>query len=135
MSKIIKFVLRQPYSHSEYVVSDWLTVGTDLSRPVSIQPFGYNISDVEIWRLKHDVDEDQDDIIIEFLQKATKIKYDWWEAVCVGLRLPFKHKKDRYICISLIIQAMEKAGVIPEGTNKKYAAFDVFTKSGYFTKC
>jgi hypothetical protein len=130
---IIKLFLKQKYIHSEYVISDWLTVGTDLSRPVSVMPFGYNIADIDIYRMVYPPTENQQTIIIEELQKHTKIKYDWWEAVCVGLGIPTKDDK-RYICISLIVSALEKAGCIPEGIGHEYKGFDVFTKSGYFEK-
>ena len=130
-SGIIKLFLRQKYTHSEYVVSDWLTMGTDLIRPVSVAPFGYNIADVDIYRLKTSLTHEQEEIVIEFLQKATKIKYDWWEAVCVGLGLPNK-QNSRYICISLIVQALEDAKCLPKGTHEQYRGFDVFTESGYF---
>jgi hypothetical protein len=119
---IIKLFLKQPYIHAEYVIGDWLTVGTDLSRPVSVRPFGYNMADVEIWRLKSELTERQQAIIVEELQKSTKIKYDWWEAVCVGLGVPTKDDK-RYICISLIVSALQKAGCLPEAIcdNVKYS--------------
>ena len=70
-------------------------------------------------------------LIIEFLQKSTKIKYDWWEAICVGLGLP-NRENSRYICISLIVQALEAAGCMPIGVHKLHRGFGVFTESGYF---
>jgi hypothetical protein len=151
---LIKFFLKQPYIHAEYVISDWLTVGTDLSRPVSVRPFGYNMADIEIWRLKAPLTLEQQAIIVEELQKSTKLKYDWWEAVCVGLGIPTKDDK-RYICISLIINALKKANALHCGNFASkdgvknpcgalhcsvkdrvgsYKGFNVFTKSGYFER-
>ena len=128
---LVKNFLRQEYIHSEYVVSDWLTMGTDLSRPVSVSPFGYNISEIDIYRLKMPPTERQKEIIIEELQKATKLKYDWWEAACLGLCIPIRDN-GRYICISLITEILEKAGCICEGCHRRFKGFDIFTKSGYF---
>ena len=130
---VVKICLKQEYIHSEYVISDWLTMGTDLKRPVSISAFGYNISDIDIYRLKVPPTEKQTEIIIEELQKATKMKYDRWEAVCVGLGLPIRDNS-RYICISLITEALEKAGCLCQGCHRRFKGFDIFTSSGYFER-
>ena len=127
----VKAFLRQKYIHSEYVISDWLTMGTDIKRPVSVLPFGYKISEIDIYRLKKPPTDRQREIIIEELQKASKMKYDWWEAICAGFSIPVRDN-NRYICISLITEALEKAGCICIGCHRRFKGFDIFTESGYF---
>lgn len=135
-SKLITTFLndKNGYIHSEYVIDNWLTVGADISRPVSIHPFGYNLKEIDIFRYIGDISPRQENIITEYIQKATKTSYDIPEAVCVGLGLPCKGKDENYICISLITEIMEKAGMLPKGIGEKYPGFTVFTDSGYFQK-
>lgn len=133
-SGIIKFFLKSDYSHSEYVVDDWLTFGTDFSHPASIHPFGYNLGDIDIFRYNHDITGYQKHIITEELQKSTKLDYDGIEALFVGLGLKYRGRNDRYICISLILKAMEAAEMLPPGTHTEYKDFTVFTDGKYFKK-
>ena len=132
--KVVKLFLQSEYLHSEYVVDDWLTFGTDLSRPANIHPFGYRRGDIDVFRYIRDISPLQKKIIVEELQKATALQYDWREAVCVGLGKQCRGNDQRYICISVILHAMEKAGMMPENIYKTFRDFSVFTKSGYFKK-
>ena len=132
--KITKFFLKSEYSHSEYVIDDWHTFGTDLRNPACIHNFGYNMADIEIWRYKWDISDKQKDLLTEFIQKSTKTKYDWLEALCLGLGLKYRGKDSNYVCISLILKAMEYAGLLPINTYKNYNDFSVFTNGLYFTK-
>lgn len=131
---ITKLFLRSGYSHSEYVIDDWLTFGTDLNNPACIHSFGYNMQDIEIWRYKWDISDKQKELLVEFIQKSTKTKYDWLEALCLGLGLKYKGRDNRYVCISLILRAMEYAELLPKNTYKNYTDFSVFTSELYFTK-
>lgn len=135
-SKVIDTFLddKDGYVHSEYVVDDWMTVGTDIKRPVSIHPFGYNLNEIDIYRYIGEITPRQKEIITESIQKLTKTKYDVLEAVCLGAGLSCKGKKNNFICITLITQIMEKAGMLPKGTINNYKGFSVFTESGYFKK-
>ena len=133
-SGIIRFFLKSDYSHSEYVVADWLTFGTDLSRPASIHPFGYNLGDIDIFRYRWDISEEQKNIITKELQKCAKLNYDKMEAFFVGMGLKYRGRADRYICISIILKAMETAGMLPEGIHTDYQSFTVFTDGKYFKK-
>jgi DNA modification methylase len=133
IDNIVRMFLKQEYTHSEYVIDQWHTISTNFDSPVSVRHFGYNMCSVDIYRLKNDLTSEQVDIITEQLQKLTKVKYDLLEAFCIGLGI--KHKdNDKYICITLITQALEAAGILPEGLHNQYKGFDVFTKSGYFEK-
>ena len=133
-SGVIKYFLDSPYSHSEYVVDDWLTFGTDLRRPASIHTFGYNLGDIDVYRYKWGISDAQKCIIAEELQKATKLGYDGIEALFLGLGIKYKGRIDRYICISIILKAMETAGLLPLETYKEYRDFTVFTDGKYFEK-
>lgn len=132
--RVIKLFLKSSYLHSEYVVDDWLTFGTDLSRPANIHPFGYRRGDIEIYRYHKTISHSQKERIMEELQKATHLGYDWQEALCVGLGLPCRGKNRRYICISVILYAMEQAGLLPPDSYKSYRDFSVFTHSPYFLR-
>ncbi len=129
---VVKWFLRSDYLHSEYVVDDWLTFGTDLSRPAGVHPFGYRRGDYEIFRYYKEVSLLQKVILKEELQKATARTYDWQEALCLGLGLGCRGADKRYICISVILKSMEQAGMIPKGTYRNYRDFSVFTNSPYF---
>lgn len=131
---VVKKFLRSEYLHSEYVVDTWLTFGTDLSRPANIHPFGYRRGDIDIFRYQWEISSLQESIIVEELQKATALGYDWKEALCIGFGKKCRGKGRRYICISVILHAMEKAGMLPENTYKTYRDFRVFSDSGYFKK-
>ncbi len=131
---VIKWFLKSPYLHSEYVVDDWLTFGTDLSRPANIHPFGYRRGDIDIFRYHKSISHSQKQIIMEELQKATALSYDWQEAFCIGLGLNCRGKERRYICISVILYAMERAGMLPQNTYKNYRDFSIFTDPRYFQK-
>lgn len=133
-AKAVKHFLSSEYSHSEYVVHSWLTFGTDLKRPASIHTFGYNLGDIDIFRYKWEITSSQKDIITEELQKSTNLSYDALEALFLGLGIKHKGKNNRYICISLILSAMEKAGMLPKGIAEKYTDFSVFTDGKYFQK-
>ena len=133
-TRIIKFFLKSPYVHSEYVIDDWLTFGTDLNRPASIHTFGYSLCDVDIYRYKNEITDCQKYIITEELQKSTTLKYDASEALFLGLGLKSRGRDNRYICISLILKAMEKALLLPPDTYKSYTDFTVFTDGKYFEK-
>lgn len=122
------------YVHSEYVIDDWLTLGTDIKKTVNIHPFGYNLKEIDIYRYIGTISDRQKEMLTENIQKLTKTKYDISEAVCVGLGLSCSGKDNRYICITLITEVMEKAGLLPRNISKKYKGFEVFTKSGYFNK-
>ena len=130
----VKFFLKSQYVHSEYVIDDWLTFGTDISRPASIHTFGYNLADIDIYRYKWDISDSQRCIITEELQKFTKLSYDSIEALFLGLGLKYRGRDNRYICISLILKAMEKAGMLPSDSYKIYKDFNVFTDGEYFIK-
>ncbi len=132
--KIVKIFLQSEYLHSEYVVDNWLTFGTDLSRPANIHPFGYRRGDIDIFRYKWELSPLQEKIIVEELQKATALGYDWREALCIGFGKKCRGPSRRYICISVILQAMEQAKMLPERTSQTYRDFSVFTNSGYFEK-
>lgn len=131
---VVKLFLKSEYLHSEYVVADWLTFGTDLSRPANIHPFGYRRGDIDIFRYKRNISSMQEKIIVEELQKVTALGYDWREALCLGFGKNCRGKDRRYICISVILQAMEQAGMLPKDTHKTYSDFSVFSNSGYFEK-
>ena len=133
-SKAIKYFLSSEYSHSEYVIHDWLTFGTDLKRPASIHTFGYNLGDIDVFRYKWEITSPQQNIIKEELQKSTNLSYDALEALFLGLGIKHKGRNDRYICISVILSAMEKAGMLPKGTLLQYTDFSVFTDGKYFEK-
>jgi len=133
IDNLVRLFLKQDYTHSEYVIDKWHTISTNINSPVAIKPFGYNIQSLDIYRLKEDLSSGQIDIITEQLQKATKTKYDIIEAICVGLGINHDDDK-RYICITLITEALESAGVLPVDLHKRFKGFDVFTKSGYFEK-
>lgn len=134
LSAVIRFLLKSEYSHSEFVIDDWLTFGTDFSRPASIHTFGYNMHEIDVFRLKKPLEERQIDIIKEYLQNALKLRYDLIEALCVGLKLKCRGRSKRFICISIILDAYEKAGVLPAGASEKYEDFSSFSKSPYFEK-
>ena len=131
---VVKCFLHSEYLHSEYVVDDWLTFGTDLSRPANVHPFGYRRGSIDIYRYRYDISKNQQQIIMEELQKATALQYDWREALCIGLGFKCRGKDRRYICISVILQAMEKAGMLPADIRKNYQDFSVFTDTHYFGK-
>lgn len=133
-NNVVKIFLKSEYSHSEFVIDDWLTFGTDLKRPAGIHPYGYNMQDVDIYRLKNPLTKKQEEIIKAYLQNILSYKYDVVEAVCVGLNLKCRGRSERFICISLILDAYEKAGALPKGTSKKYTDFTVFSQSPYFVK-
>ena len=135
-SKIINAFIRDErgYIHSEYLIGDWLTFGTDLKRPVSIHTFMYNSKDIDIYRFIGNISDKQKQIIDRNILEISGSNYDTLEAVCVGLKLPCKGSYDNFICISLIVEIMKKAGLLPSGINEKYKDFTVFTKSGYFKK-
>ena len=132
--KVVQIFLKSEYLHSEYVVDDWLTFGTDLSRPANVHPFGYRRGDIDIYRYRMEISDLQKQIIMEELQKATALRYDWREALCVGMRFRCRGKDRRYICISVILKAMEKAGMLPKNTYRNYRDFSVFTDGSYFQK-
>jgi len=134
LSAAIRFLLKSEYSHSEFVIDDWLTFGTDFSRPASIHTFGYNMHEIDIYRLKVPLNSKQIDIIKEYLQNALKLKYDVIEAVCVGLNLKCRGKSNRFICISINLDAYEKAGALPVGTSNLYKDFTSFSQSSFFEK-
>lgn len=134
LGAVIRKLLKSEYSHSEFVIDDWLTFGTDFSRPASIHTLGYNMHEMDVYRLKKPLDNRQIDIIKAYLQNALRLKYDLTEAVCVGLNMKCRGRSNRFICISIILDAYEKAGVLPEGTSNKYKDFTSFSKSPYFEK-
>jgi len=133
-SGIIKYFLDSEYSHSEYVIDDWLTFGTDLKRPASIHTFGYNLGDIDVFRYKWEITDVQKCVIAEELQKVTQLGYDKIEALFLGLGIKYRGRVDRYICISIILKAMETAGLLPKGIYMEYRDFTVFTDGKYFEK-
>lgn len=135
-SKVInRFVNdKNGYIHSEYVIDNWLTLGTDLKRPVSIHSFSYNIKDIDVFRYQGNISSKQKEIIDACILKLLESTYDTLEAICVGLKLSCKGSATNFICISLIVEIMEKAGLLPKGINGKYKDFTVFTDSSYFKK-
>lgn len=133
-NNVVKFFLKSEYSHSEFVIDDWLTFGTDLKRPAGIHFLGYNMQDVNVYRLKQSLTKHQEEIIKSYLQNILSYKYDVVEAICVGLNFKCRGRNERFICISLILDAYEKAGVLPQGTSKKYTDFTAFSQSPYFIK-
>lgn len=109
ISRIIQYVTKGVYSHSEIYVGDW-TIIDAMPNGVKVRLFDSSLGEFDAFRYYRDLTEDEQIKIEEFLQRAINCKYDF-----VELALQLFHIKRRlnkkYICISLICEAFQYAGL------------------------
>ena len=108
ISKLIQKVTKDIYSHSEIYIGNYHIIDS-MPNGVKVRNFDSSLCEFDSYRYYREISEEER-LIEEFLQKAINCKYGFFELI---LQLFHIHKKQnkKYICISLIINAFQYAGL------------------------
>ena len=109
ISKIIQKVTKDKYSHSSIYIGNYHIIESTPTG-VKVNNFNSSLSEFDLYRYAKPLNPTEKQRIVEFLQKSINTKYDFIEVFLqlFGIK---KRQDNKYICISLLMEAFKYAGV------------------------
>ena len=129
IQKIIRKVTNDKYTHSEIYAGGYHIIDATL-RGVKVRNFDNTLGTFDTYRYYRDLTDKEKEDIEEFLHKSLNSKYDILEIIQQLFRIKPK-KNNKYICISLLVEAFKNAKV---EIDEWQQGFKQISDSKYFIK-
>lgn len=129
IQSIVHKVTGEEYNHSELYLGNYLILEA-MPDGVKIKPMYNDLGEFDVFRYKDGFTKEQKELIREFIQKKLNSKYDFLELFLQLFHIKRK-ENNKYICISLLMDAFKYAGIKIDDWN---IGFKQVSQSDYFVK-